>query len=311
MATIGVQTMMLRDEFATHGLFETFRKVREIGYRAAEISMVEMSPANVAELARVRDELGVEIASVSGGLTAPRGGESLTTHFDKFVADAHELGAGMIRIGMLPAAAMASPRTVEDFADRCNEVAARLAEHGIRLYYHNHHVDFARYDGRYLLDVVAERSPLVGFEIDVHWVQRGGLDPVATLRKYAGRVAMVHLKDYRIGRMPAAVFEALDAGDQGPWQEELKQIVQFAEVGEGNLDWRAIVDESVAIGAEYLLVEQDEHYGRTALECLQTSYDNLVALGYGDLFAPGGASRSLRKSSSAASPGSSRAPQSA
>ena len=47
---------------------------------------------------------------------------------------------------------------------------------------------------------------------------------------------------------------------------------------------RAIVDESVRIGAEYLLVEQDDLYGRTALECLQTSYDNLVALGYQDLF---------------------------
>jgi len=284
MATIGVQTMMLRDEFARHGLYETFRQVREIGYRAAEISMVPMTGENVAELVRVRDELGVTIASISGGLTGPPGGESLTTHLDKFVEDAHTLGADMIRIGMLPAAAMASTARVEEFADRCNEVAAQLAEHGIRLYYHNHHVDFARYDGRYLLDVVAERSPLVGFEIDVHWVQRGGLDPVATLRRYAGRVAMVHLKDYRIGRMPAAVFEALDAGDQGPWQDELKQIVQFAEVGEGNLDFRAIVDESVAIGAQYLLVEQDEHYGRTPLECLRTSYDNLVALGFGDLF---------------------------
>ena len=102
-------------------------------------------------------------------------------------------------------------------------MAARLQEHGIRLYYHNHHIDFAKYDGRYLLDVLAERAPLVGFEIDVHWVQRGGLDPVATLRKYGGRVAMVHLKDYRIGRISPAAFEALDAGDRGPWEAELAQ----------------------------------------------------------------------------------------
>ncbi|MGC5165401.1 sugar phosphate isomerase/epimerase family protein [Luteimicrobium sp. DT211] len=290
MTTIGVQTMMLRDEFARSGLFETFRKVRDIGYRAAEISTVEMSAANVAELARVRDELGVEIASISGGLTSGGGGESLTTHLDKFVADAHTLGARMIRIGMLPPAAMASTARVEQFADRCQEVAEALATQGIRLYYHNHHVDFAKYDGRYLLDVVAERSPLVGFEIDVHWVQRGGLDPVTTLRRYGadGRVAMVHLKDYRIGHLVPAVYEALDAGDPSPWQEELQHIVQFAEVGEGNLDFPAIVEAGKEIGAEYLLVEQDEFYGRTALECLQTSYDNLLALGYEELFTPAG-----------------------
>ena len=60
--------------------------------------------------------------------------------------------------------------------------------------------------------------------------------------------------------------------------------MQFAEVGEGNLDFPAIIEASEEIGAKYLLVEQDEHYGRTPLECLQTSYDNLVTLGYGHLF---------------------------
>ncbi|MFC8734173.1 sugar phosphate isomerase/epimerase family protein [Luteimicrobium sp. NPDC057192] len=291
MTTIGVQTMMLRDEFAERGIVETFRRVRDIGYRAAEISAVEMSAANVAALARVRDELGVEIASISGGLTAPDGAPSLSTHLDTFVADARTLGARMIRIGMLPAAAMASTARVEEFADRCQEVAEALREHDIALYYHNHHVDFAKYDGRFLLDVVAERSPLVGFEIDVHWVQRGGLDPVTTLRRYGagGRVAMVHLKDYRIGHLDPAVYASLDAGDQAPWQQGLRDVVQFAEVGEGNLDFPAIVETSKEIGAAYLLVEQDEFYGRTALECLQTSYDNLVALGYGELFTPAGA----------------------
>jgi len=286
VTTIGVQTMMLRDEFAEHGIVETFRRVRNIGYRAAEISAVEMSAANVAALVQVRDELGVEIASISGGLTAPDGAPSLGTHLDAFVADARALGTRMIRIGMLPAAAMASTARVEEFADRCQEVAEALREHDIALYYHNHHVDFAKYDGRYLLDVVAERSPLVGFEIDVHWVQRGGLDPVSTLRRYGadGRVAMVHLKDYRIGHLDPAVYEALDAGDQTPWQQELQHIVQFAEVGEGNLDFASIIPHSIDAGAEYLLVEQDDLYGRTVWDALQTSHDNLVGLGYADLF---------------------------
>ncbi len=285
MAKIGVQTMMLRHDFAEFGVFETLRRVSDIGYHAAEISMVPMTPENVAELDRARTELGMDIASTSAPLTSPQGAnESLTTDFDKIVDDAHTLGADMIRIGMLPADAMASTERVFEFCDRTNEMAQRLREHGIALYYHNHHIDFAKYDGRYLLDVLADRAPLVGFEIDVHWVQRGGLDPVATLRKYDGRVAMVHLKDYRIGRIPTAAFDALEAGDREPFETELARVVQFAEVGEGNLDFRSIIEQSTAIGARYLLVEQDEGYGRTPLECLQTSYDNLVALGYHELF---------------------------
>lgn len=285
MAKIGVQTMMLKEEFARYGLFETLRLVSDIGYHAAEISTVSMTPENVAELGRARTELGMDIASISGSLTGSGGAhESLTTHFDKFVADTHGLGASMIRIGMLPAEAMASTERIFEFCDRSNEMAARLREHGIGLYYHNHHIDFAKYDGRYLLDIIANRAPLMGFEIDVHWVQRGGLDPVATLKKYGERVAMVHLKDYRIGRMSAAAFDALDAGDREMFDAELAQVVQFAEVGEGNLDFAAIIEQSTNTGAKYLLVEQDNQYGRTSLECLQTSYDNLVALGYQGLF---------------------------
>jgi sugar phosphate isomerase/epimerase len=281
MTRIGVQTFTLRNEFAEHGVFETLRRANAIGYRAAEISALAMTPENVAEIARARDELGLDIASVSAGLT---GEGSLTAAFDANVANAKALGAEMIRVGMLPAEAMASAATVAAFADRCDEVAARLLDHGVRLHYHNHHVDFARYDGRHLLDVLAERSPLVGFEIDVHWVQRGGLDPVATLRRYAGRVAMVHLKDYRIGHLPPEAFAALDAGDRGPWEEGMRHIVEFAEVGEGNLDFPSIIEESLAIGAAYLLVEQDECYGRTPFESLRISRDNLVGLGYGGLF---------------------------
>ncbi|SDK55738.1 Sugar phosphate isomerase/epimerase [Glycomyces sambucus] len=281
MTRIGVQCFTLREEIASRGVYDTFRAVHDIGYRTAEVSAVPMTEANVAELVRVRDELGFEFASISGGLT---GDESLLNAFDKFIADAKALGADMIRIGMLPAAAMRDPATVAAFADECEEVAVRLADHGIRLHYHNHHVDFAKYEGRYLLDVIAERSPSVGLEIDAHWVQRGGLDPVRTLRKYAGRVAMVHLKDYRIANLPDEVYTALDAGDSGPWQEAMGAVVQFAEVGEGNLDFPSIIETAIAIGADHLLVEQDECYGRTALECLTTSYLNLVAMGYGELF---------------------------
>jgi sugar phosphate isomerase/epimerase len=286
MATIGVQAMMLKDNFAADGAFETLRAVSEIGYHAVEISQIPMTPANVAELSRARTELGMDIASLSASLSTMPGrpGESLTEGFDKIVSDAKTLNTSMVRIGMLPFEAMASMDAVLEFCDATNAMAARLNDEGIGLYYHNHHIEFAKYDGTLLLDIIAERAPLMGLEIDVHWVQRGGLDPVTTLRKYGERVSMVHLKDYRIGQIPPTAFESLAAGDHAAFMSAFTGVVQFAEVGEGNLDFAAIIDASEEIGARYLLVEQDEHYGRTPLECLQTSYDNLVALGYGHLF---------------------------
>jgi len=284
MATIGVQAMMLKNEFAADGPFETLRRVTEIGYRAVEISQIPMTAENVAELRRARDELGMDVAALSANLAPSPRGDSLEGELDKIIADARALDTTMVRIGMLPIEAMSSLDAVLDFCDRSNAAAERMRDAGIRLYYHNHHIEFAKYDGRFLLDIIAERAPAMGLEIDVHWVQRGGLDPVTTLAKYGDRVAMVHLKDYRIGRLPAEAFAAQAAGDGATFMQHFTGVVQFAEVGEGNLDFPAIVAKSQEIGAEYLLVEQDDQYGRSPLDCLRTSHDNLVAMGFADLF---------------------------
>ena len=285
-ATIGVQAMMLKDSFAEIGPFETLRKVSAIGYNAVEISQIPMTPENVAELERSRTELGMDVAALSVALEKPEGrpGDSLRDDFDKIVDDAARLGSSLLRIGMLPFPAMKSLDAVIDFAREANGYAERLQEHGLSLYYHNHHIEFAKFDGKYMLDIIAGNSPAMGLEIDVHWVQRGGLDPVRTLQKYAGRTAMVHLKDYRIGSMPEAAFGMPGSGDFTGFMQAFKDVVQFAEVGEGNLDFPSIIPAAQAAGAKYLLVEQDELYGRTVWDALQTSHDNLVAMGHGDLF---------------------------
>jgi hypothetical protein len=64
----------------------------------------------------------------------------------------------------------------------------------------------------------------------------------------------------------------------------MNNIVEFAEVGEGTLNIPACIEAGLAGGSEYFLVEQDITYGRDPFECLKTSHDNLVKMGYGDWF---------------------------
>ncbi|MHA7269693.1 sugar phosphate isomerase/epimerase family protein [Arthrobacter sp. HLT1-20] len=286
MAKIGVQAMMLKDSFTAIGAFETLRKISSIGYNAVEISQIPMTGENVAELDRSQKEFGMDIASLSVALEGLPGmpGDTLKANFEKIVEDAKRLDTKLVRIGMLPFGAMASIESVISFAKEANEYALRLLDEGIGLYYHNHHIEFAKFDGKFMLDIIADNSPAMGMELDVHWVARGGLDPVRTIEKYAGRTSMIHLKDYRIGQMPPEAFELLGKGDFPGFMNEFKNVVQFAEVGEGNLDFPSIIDQSIKTGAQYLLVEQDELYGRTVWEALQTSYDNLQGMGYGELF---------------------------
>ncbi len=286
MARIGVQASTVKGAFAELGTYETLRRVREIGYRAIEISQVSMSAENVAEMKRAQEELGIEIASLSAMLTAPPGlaFESLADDYAKIVADARTLDTSILRIGMLPFDAMGSLDAVVGFAKQANDYARRLADEGIDLYYHNHHIEFAKFNGRYMLDIIADTAPEVGLELDVHWIQRGGENPVSVLNAYDGRVRLVHLKDYRVATLPPSALDLLAAGDAAGFMAAFTGVVQFAEVGEGNLDWPAIIAQAEASGAEYLLVEQDDTYGRDPFESLRISRDNLVAMGYESRF---------------------------
>jgi sugar phosphate isomerase/epimerase len=94
----------------------------------------------------------------------------------------------------------------------------------------------------------------------------------------------VHLKDYRIGQLPSSAMELLAAGDFAGFMTSFTGVVQFAEVGQGTLDWQRIIEQATASGAQYLLVEQDDTYGRDPFESLTMSRDHLIELGHGDLF---------------------------
>lgn len=281
MTTIGAQGFTLRTRFAELGITETFRRVAEIGYTSIEISAVPMTSANVAEIAAAADEHGVAVDATTAPLTADDG-HSLTQDAAGVAATAVALGSEHVRIGMFPPSAYENADTLREAARQAEDAAPVLADRGVTLCFHNHAIELARVDGVRVLDVILEAAPSLQLELDVHWLWRGGVDPVATLRHYGERVRLVHLKDYRLALPPAAAYEALRAGDPGPVREALF-TPQFAEVGEGTLDFATIVRTAVEIGAPHCFVEQDATYGVDEFDALALSYRNLVDLGFSDL----------------------------
>ena len=268
--------------------FEVMGKLVDIGYHCAEISQVPMTKENVAGFCRAIDELGFNISSVSASV-APlypgMAGEYLSNpdDFKKMVDDAKALDCDMMRIGMMPMNAIGDVNKCLDFAKQAEEYCLKLKEEGIDLYYHNHHMEFIKVNGKYLLDLLRENAPHMGFELDTHWIHRGGENPVEFIKKYAGSVRLLHLKDYRIGNVnmpdmtaPDAMMKFMNAFFNEP--------VQFAELGQGTLPLKACIEAGLAGGAEYFLVEQDATYGRDPFESLKISHDHLVDLGYGDWF---------------------------
>jgi sugar phosphate isomerase/epimerase len=111
------------------------------------------------------------------------------------------------------------------------------------------------------LALLYEKAPAekLKAEIDVYWIQAGGGDPAEWIRCCAGRQPLLHLKDMTVG----------------PEREQ-----RMAEVGEGNMNWQAILDAAREGGVEWCLVEQDNCYERNPFESLEISYHNLVRMGF-------------------------------
>jgi sugar phosphate isomerase/epimerase len=281
---IGVQMMMLKGKVQELGVYETMRRMTELGYRCVEVSQIPMTAENVAELKRASGDFGIEIAALSAALEPMlpgMKGETLSDDFEKIVNDCKTLNCSFLRIGMLPFHMMGSVDKIMEFVRKADAVAEKLAGHGIALYYHNHHIEFQKYDGKYLLDIIKDNTSRIGFELDVHWIHRGGENPIAMIKKYAGRIALLHLKDYRIGALDTS---ALESGDIPKFMQAFANTIEFAEVGVGSLDMKGIIEAGLESGSKYFLVEQDDVYGRDPFDCLRTSADNLRRLGYGDWF---------------------------
>ncbi|MDY3007197.1 sugar phosphate isomerase/epimerase [Anaerococcus porci] len=284
MTKIGVQASTVVDSFKNDGVYETFRKLNDIGYKSVEVSQVETSKENIDEIIRACKDFGMEVAAMSAAVEPQfEGQESLDTDFDKIVADCKAVGTDLLRIGMLPFDKMANIEKAIEFAKKANEFALKLKDEGIKLYYHNHHVEFVKYDGKYLLDIIAENAPELGFELDVHWVQKGGENPVNILKKYAGKVELVHLKDYEVMPLTEDDLKLMQT-DVNAFRQSFDNRARFAPLGQGSLPLKEIADQAIESGCRYLLVEQDMSYGRDPFNELKISYDWLVDNGFKDLF---------------------------
>jgi sugar phosphate isomerase/epimerase len=284
--TIGVMLMMVKQEVAEKGVYAVMQRLKDIGFNAVEVSQIPMTPEFISELKRACRELDMKVVSLScgvGALTAGHKypGDTLEEDYDKIVADCKNLNCDVLRIGMMPLKYLESDEASLEFIRICEDYALRLKKEGINLYYHPHHMEMIHYNKKPLMDTMRDQTKCLGFELDTHWMWRGGVDPEKYVRTFKNRIRLLHLKDYRIGRIHM---------DQYPVPEKektyymFKEIVEFAEVGEGALDFPAIIKSALESGTEYFLIEQDRFYGRDPFDSIKISHDNLVKMGFGDWF---------------------------
>ena len=140
---------------------------------------------------------------------------------------------------------LASPEQCRRDAAICARAAEAIAPYGGRLLYHNHESELvtvtAEGKEQTILDYFLSLCPEnVLLQADVGWVMFAGADPDAFLREHSGRIACIHLKDFRPGFRP---------------ERREKDIVA---VGEGALPLADVLAAARELGlAENLIIDQD------------------------------------------------------
>lgn len=250
---VGAQLYTLREYEKTLPDFtESMKKVAAIGYKTVQVSGVGVKDAK--EIVNVTDGEGLEIATTHMGW--PR----FLNELDAVIEEHKIMKCKHPAIGGLP-----GEYHCEDghkkFIDELKPIAEKLAAEGMDFSYHNHNHEMVKYGGRtWLAALYEDSSPdVLKAEIDTHWIVAGGGDPIEWIKKLSGRMPILHLKDMIVNE---------------------KREKLFAEIGEGNLNWKGILPAAEAAGVEYMMVEQDNCYGQDPFACLATSYRNLKAMGY-------------------------------
>jgi sugar phosphate isomerase/epimerase len=228
---------------------KTLPKVKAAGYDFVQLS--GLGPIDAKELKRMLDGEGLGVCATHTNYPALR--DSMEQ-----VIDNHQTwGCKNCALGALPQD-MRNLEGFRRFAKEGTEFARKLAPAGITFSYHNHSFEFEKFSGRTGMEIIYEESDpkLLFAEIDTHWVQHGGGDPVDWIRRLKGREPLVHLKDMGV--------------------VEGKPI--WMEVGEGNLNWPAILQACKEAGVQWYIVEQDTQI-RESFEAIALSARNLKAMG--------------------------------
>ena len=247
---VAAALILLQDFTVTPAdITRTFGRLRTMGYDYVELPVAgEIEPQ---ELKRLLDGEGLGVSSTHVDY------ERLLDDLDAVIDEQHVLGCQHVVLGALPEE-LRTHEGYAQFASEASQIGRKLARANLTLSYHNHYWEMERQDGRLGMEVLFEDSEpsMLSAQIDTYWIQYGGGDPAFWIRRMKGREPLVHLKDM---------------GVHGS-----KQVM--VEVGEGNLNWPAILRACRESGVEWYIVEQDNCDG-DPFESMATSRRNLEAMG--------------------------------
>jgi sugar phosphate isomerase/epimerase len=224
---IALQLYSVRDETASD-MLGTLRKLADMGFRAVELAGYGNSSAQ--EVRAALDDLGMRAMAAHVGM------DKFETSASQTFDELKMLGVDYAVVPSIPRDRRADVAGARRIGEQFNSLAEQARAVGMGFAYHNHDFEFAPLDGTDFYEtLLGSTDPdLVKLELDVYWALFAGRDPVDLIKRNAGRVSLLHVKDMVQG-----------------------EDRDMAVPGEGILDWRQVLDIADAAGTEWYIIEHD------------------------------------------------------
>jgi len=239
-ANIGIQLYTLRDGL-TADTPATMKAVAAAGYKQVEM----YGFPNCDDMIKAAGDNGLALnSSHFEWEAAVNPSDEKFSDFKKIIEKAKEIKLTHLVVPYLQEKDRKTLDGYKRVAGNLNKAAVFAKEAGIQLAYHNHSFEYKPMEGSTGFDVfIKEFAAEMKFELDVFWVQAGGVDPVTLIKKLSGRVSQLHLKDLKKD-LKLPIYDGMP-----------KEA--FKELGNGMIPMEPIIEAGKAAGVVHCHVEQD------------------------------------------------------
>lgn len=224
----GLNLYSLRSKIKTEEDFlSTAIKLKEMGYSFLQFSG---APFDADMIKRVSEQSEMPVVLTHVPM------DRIIEDTDALMEEHSRFGCNRIGLGAMGSKVIIDAGLLKKTVSDLNLAAEKMQKNGFSFYYHNHHSEFFKHGNQTVIDYMIENAPYINFTLDTYWVQYGGASVIEYVEKLKGRIGCVHLKDYLLTE---------------------ERVPQYGPIGDGVMNFKAIIPKMLESGTEYFIVEQD------------------------------------------------------